>query len=249
MSAASSPPTDQQSPLLAFDAVSVHYGPIQALTDVSYHVQAGEIVCLLGGNASGKSTSMKAALGIATVTSGRIRFDGEDVTHLPTSERVRRGLGIVPENRRIFPKLTVRENLRLGAYLRRNRHEIQGDEAYVFECFPRLAERLDQKGGTLSGGEQQMLAMGRALMARPKLILMDEPSMGLSPRFVEAMFAIIQQIRATGVALFIVEQNAQTALRIADRGYVLQMGAVVLEGEAGDLLNNQAMQRAYLGHA
>ncbi len=236
-------------PLLGFESVTTHYGPIRALTNVNLTVYAGEIVCLLGGNASGKSTTMKAALGIVKVSSGRVTFAGEDITGLSPAERVERGMGIVPENRRIFPKLTVRENLHLGAYLRRDRKGIDDDLAYVFSCFPRLKERLGQLGGTLSGGEQQMLAMGRALMSRPKLILMDEPSMGLSPRYVSLIFDIIRQVNDQGVSLFIVEQNAQAALSVADRGYVLQTGEVALEGPAQDLLANDDMKRAYLGHA
>lgn len=239
--------SETTKPLLHFDAVSVHYGPIQALRDVTYRVDPGEIVCLLGGNASGKSTTMKAALGVANVTRGRVIFAGEDVTHLPTPERIRKGMGIVPENRRIFPKLTVRENLMLGAYLRNDRKSEDEDLDYILSCFPRLRERLGQKGGTLSGGEQQMLAMGRALMSRPALLLMDEPTMGLSPRFVEAVFAVIQRVNASGVSVFIVEQNANTALAIADRGYVLQTGEIVLEGPARELLANEDMKRAYLG--
>ena len=236
-------------PLLGFESVTTHYGPIRALTNVNLTVNPGEIVCLLGGNASGKSTTMKAALGIVKVSSGRVTFAGEDITGLSPAERVERGMGIVPENRRIFPKLTVRENLHLGAYLRRDRKGIDDDLAYVFSCFPRLKERLGQLGGTLSGGEQQMLAMGRALMSRPKLILMDEPSMGLSPRYVSLIFDIIRQVNDQGVSLFIVEQNAQAALSVADRGYVLQTGEVALEGPAQDLLANDDMKRAYLGHA
>ena len=237
------------APLLHFDAVTVHYGPIRALRGVTYKVYPGEIVCLLGGNASGKSTSMKAALGVAEVTEGRVFFAGEEITHLPTPARVAKGMGIVPENRRIFPKLTVRENLMLGAYLRQDRKAVQEDLEYVLSCFPRLGERLGQMGGTLSGGEQQMLAMGRALMSRPKLLLMDEPTMGLSPRFVEAIFEVIERVNASGVSLFIVEQNAHTALAIAHRGYVLQSGEVVLEGPARELVANEDMKRAYLGQA
>lgn len=234
-------------PLLEFDHVTVHYGAIEALRGVSYTVYPGEIVCLLGGNASGKSTSMKAALGVANVTGGRVLLAGEDVTRLPTPARIARGMGIVPENRRIFPKLTVRENLQLGAYLRSDAEGVAEDMEFVFSCFPRLKERLNQAGGTLSGGEQQMLAVGRALMARPKLILMDEPTMGLSPRFVDAIFEVVRQVNEAGTSFFIVEQNAHTALAIADRGYVLQTGEVVLEGPAGELLADEAMKRAYLG--
>lgn len=251
MSASQAPAagTIHKAPLLEFKSVSAHYGPIRALRDVSFTVFPGEIVCLLGGNASGKSTTMKVAMGIVQASSGRVTFAGEDITGLSTAERVRRGIGIVPENRRIFPKLTVRENLILGAFLRKDRKSVDDDLAFVFSCFPRLKERLDQKGGTLSGGEQQMLAMGRALMSRPKLILMDEPSMGLSPRYVSLIFDIIRHVNEKGVSLFIVEQNARAALSIADRGYVLQTGELVLSGCAQELLANDDMKRAYLGHA
>jgi len=237
----------RQTPLLEFDSVTANYGPIRALHAVSYVVYPGEIVCLLGGNASGKSTTMKAALGVVEVTKGSVLFAGKEITHLPTPERVRMGMGIVPENRRIFPKLSVRENLKMGAFLRKDGDGIKEDTERVLTLFPRLGERLDQPGGTLSGGEQQMLAIGRALMSRPKLILMDEPTMGLSPRFVDAIFDVILQVKKAGVSLFVVEQNANTALSIADRGYVLQTGSVVLEGAATDLLRDERMQRAYLG--
>ena len=174
-------------------------------------------------------------------------FRGERADTLTTAQRIERGMAVVPENRRIFPKMTVRENLEMGAYLRSDRHAIAEDLDYVFELFPRLAERLEQKGGTMSGGEQQMLAMGRALMSRPKLILMDEPSMGLAPLFVERIFEIIKQVNERGISVFVVEQNANVALSIADRGYVLQTGEVVLSGPARELLTNEAMKRAYLG--
>jgi branched-chain amino acid transport system ATP-binding protein len=205
------------------------------------------MVCLLGGNASGKSTTLKAILGIVRVSEGEMYFRGERADTLTTAERVMRGMAVVPENRRIFPKMTVRENLEMGAYLRNDRGGIREDMDYVFSLFPRLAERLEQKGGTFSGGEQQMLAMGRALMSRPKLILMDEPSMGLAPLFVERIFEIIKRVNKEGISVFVVEQNANVSLSIADRGYVLQTGEVVLSGAAKELLNNDAMKRAYLG--
>ena len=233
--------------LLELKKVDTHYGPIQVLNDVDMVIYPGEMVCLLGGNASGKSTTLKTILGIVRVSEGEMYFRGERADTLSTAERIQKGMAVVPENRRIFPKMTVRENLEMGAYLRDDRKAIKEDMEYVFELFPRVRERLDQKGGTMSGGEQQMLAMGRALMSRPKLILMDEPSMGLAPLFVEKIFQIIKQVNERGISVFVVEQNANVALSIADRGYVLQTGEVVLSGEAKELLNNEAMKRAYLG--
>ena len=236
-----------REPLLELRNVDTHYGPIQVLNDVDMVIYPGEMVCLLGGNASGKSTTLKTILGIVRVSRGEMHFLGERADTLSTADRIARGMAVVPENRRIFPKMTVRENLDMGAYLRDDRAEIEADIEYVFELFPRLGERLGQLGGTMSGGEQQMLAMGRALMSRPRLILMDEPSMGLAPLFVERIFEIIKQVNDRGISVFVVEQNANVALSIADRGYVLQTGEVVLSGEARDLLTNEAMKRAYLG--
>ncbi|MDQ3461286.1 MAG: ABC transporter ATP-binding protein [Deinococcota bacterium] len=237
----------EQEKLLELKNVTTHYGAIRALNDVTMVIYPGEMVCLLGGNASGKSTTLKAILGIVRVSEGEMYFRGERADTLTTAERVMRGMAVVPENRRIFPKMTVRENLEMGAYLRNDRGGIREDMDYVFSLFPRLAERLEQKGGTFSGGEQQMLAMGRALMSRPKLILMDEPSMGLAPLFVERIFEIIKRVNKEGISVFVVEQNANVSLSIADRGYVLQTGEVVLSGAARELLNNDAMKRAYLG--
>jgi branched-chain amino acid transport system ATP-binding protein len=235
------------APLLELKQVAAHYGAIKVLHEVDMVIYPGEMVCLLGGNASGKSTTLKTILGLVRISSGTLTFQGERAEQLTTAQRVERGMAVVPENRRIFPKMTVRENLEMGAFLRRDRAAVAEDLAYVFDLFPRLAERLDQKGGTMSGGEQQMLAMGRALMSRPKLILMDEPSMGLAPLFVERIFEIIKQVGSRGISVFVVEQNANVALGIADRGYVLQTGQVVLSGPAQDLLRNEAMKRAYLG--
>ena len=232
--------------MLKLDNIDVFYGPIQALHSVSLEVGQGEIVCLLGGNASGKSTTMKTVLGLLTPRRGAVYLDGEPITHLKTPQRVRRGLASVPESRRIFPRMTVRENLLIGAYTRRDA-AIEDDLAATLDLFPRLKERLRQLGGTLSGGEQQMLALGRALMSRPRLICMDEPSMGLAPQLVERSFELIQTVNATGVTVFVVEQNAAMALRIAHRGYVLQNGVVVLAGTAASLLDNPLIQRAYLG--
>jgi len=234
-------------PLLELRKVTTFYGPVRVLHEIDMVVYPGEMVCLLGGNASGKSTTLKTILGVVRVAEGEMRFRGERADTLTTAERIERGMAVVPENRRIFPKMTVRENLEMGAYLRTDRKAIAEDLDYVFELFPRLSERLEQKGGTMSGGEQQMLAMGRALMSRPKLILMDEPSMGLAPLFVERIFEIIKQVNDRGISVFVVEQNANVALSIADRGYVLQTGEVVLSGPAKELLNNEAMKRAYLG--
>ena len=229
------------------DDITTHYGPIRVLHHVDMEIYPGEMVCLLGGNASGKSTTLKTILGIVRPTEGTIELNGERVEHMETSGRIERGLAVVPENRRIFPKMTVKENLEMGAYLRKNSRELEEDFEYVFSLFPRLGERLTQLGGTMSGVEQQMLAMGRALMSRPKLILMDEPSMGLAPLFVERIFEIIKQVNERGISVFVVEQNANMALSIADRGYVLQTGEVVLAGKARELLLNEGMKKAYLG--
>ncbi|HEY65706.1 MAG TPA: ABC transporter ATP-binding protein [Caldilineae bacterium] len=234
-------------PLLKLSHVDTHYGPIPILRDVNIEVYPGEIVCLLGGNASGKSTTLKTILGLVKPTRGTIEFRGERIDGLPTGHIVARGISIVPENRRIFPEMTVLENLEMGAYLRRDRDGIEEDLERVFQLFPRLKERLSQLGGTLSGGEQQMLAMGRALMSRPSLLLMDEPSMGLAPVLVERIFELIQQINRQGTTIFMVEQNANMALSIADRGYVLQTGRVVLADTAQNLLQNEMMRKAYLG--
>jgi branched-chain amino acid transport system ATP-binding protein len=233
--------------VLALEAVDVFYGPVHALQGVSLHVEAGEIVCLLGGNASGKSTTMKTILGLIRPRAGRVLLDGTDVTNAPTAERIRRGLASVPEARRIFPTMTIEENLRMGAYLRRDGAAVRADLAQMYELFPRLAERRRQMGGTLSGGEQQMLAMARALMSRPRLICMDEPTMGLAPVFVDRVLELIGQINKRGVTIFMVEQNATLALSIANRGYVVQSGRMVLEGAAAELLNNPAIREAYLG--
>ena len=233
--------------LLELRHVTTHYGPIRVLHDVDMVIYPGEMVCLLGGNASGKSTTLKTILGLVGVSEGEMYFNGERADTLTTAERIERGMAVVPENRRIFPKMTVKENLEMGSYLRNDRKAIRTDIDYVFTLFPRLSERLSQLGGTMSGGEQQMLAMGRALMSRPKLILMDEPSMGLAPLFVEKIFEIIKQVNEEGISVFVVEQNANIALSVADRGYVLQTGEVVLSGAAQELLNNEGMKKAYLG--
>ncbi len=233
--------------VLRLEDVEVRYGPIPALRAVTMEIRRGEIVCLLGGNASGKSTTMKAVIGSVRCTRGRILYEGLDITSWNTSRRVGHGIAIVPEARRIFPRLTVMENLLMGAFTRNDRNEIDADLDRVLEMFPRLGERRGQRGGTMSGGEQQMLAMARALMSRPRFLCMDEPSMGLAPVLVEQQFETIQRLNATGITVFVVEQNATMALAIADRGYVLQSGRVVLEDTAARLLENPQMQRAYLG--
>jgi branched-chain amino acid transport system ATP-binding protein len=236
-----------RTPLLRLNGVNTFYGQIHILCDVNLEVYPGELVCLLGGNASGKSTTLKTILGIVSPASGTVEFSGEQVQHRPTSYRVERGMAVVPENRRIFGAMSVEENLLMGAFLRRDKDGVEEDLERVFNLFPRLKERLHQPGGTLSGGEQQLLAMARALLARPKLLLMDEPSMGLAPILVEHNFQIIQEINNQGTTIFMVEQNANMALAIAHRGYVLQTGRIVLADTAQNLLNNEQLRKAYLG--
>ena len=240
---------EARTPLLEFRDVRTHYGRIEILKKVNYKINEGEIVCLLGGNASGKSTTMKTILGIVKPTSGEVLWDGKVINNKRTSERIKLGVATVPENRRLFPHLTVLENLQMGAYTRNDNTEIREDLDKVFDLFPRVQERQSQRAGTLSGGEQQMVAFGRALMSRPRLIIMDEPSMGLSPALVDQSFNTIASINEQGVSVFIVEQNATAALSIADRGYVLQNGEVVIDGLAEDLLKNEELKRAYLGGA
>jgi branched-chain amino acid transport system ATP-binding protein len=232
--------------LLELDNVTTYYGKMRILEGISLQVQAGELVCLLGGNASGKSTTLKTILGIVRPRTGRVLLDTEDVTTKAVSERIARGLAIVPENRRLFGQMSVRENLELGAVLQ-DGSTFDSDLERVHTLFPRLQERRDQLAGTLSGGEQQMVAMGRALMSRPRLLLMDEPSMGLSPALVQQNFRIIKEVHESGVAILVVEQNATMALSIADRGYVLSTGEIVLSGAAAELLQSEDLKRAYLG--
>jgi branched-chain amino acid transport system ATP-binding protein len=237
-------------PILRVRDVHTYYGPLHVLKGVNYELNQGEIVCLLGGNASGKSTSMKTVLGIVKPTQGEVVFAGERIDRLDTSQIIERGIAVVPEARRIFPRMTVLENLELGAFVRRrDKQGMRSDRDRVFGLFPRLAERKMQLAGTLSGGEQQMLAMGRALMSRPRLLCMDEPSMGLAPQLVEQVFDVIQEINKQGTTIFVVEQNANMALSIADRGFVLQTGQVVLSGRASDLLGTELIRKAYLGEA
>jgi branched-chain amino acid transport system ATP-binding protein len=235
------------APVLELRNVSTHYGLIAVLREVSIELRPGEIVCLLGGNASGKSTTLKTILGMVTPSQGEVVYRGESIGGLSTTEIVGRGVTMVPENRRLFTRMTVRENLELGSYLRTDKAKVKEDLDRVMELFPRIRERLTQKAGTLSGGEQQMVAMSRALMADPKVLLMDEPSMGLAPVLVDQVFEIIQDINKLGTTIFVVEQNANMALSIADRGYVLQTGQIVLADTAAALLKNPQMREAYLG--
>lgn len=236
-----------ERPLLKLAGVDTFYGPMPILQDIHLEVYPGEIVCLLGGNASGKSTTLKTILGLVRPARGTIEFRGERIDGLPTGQIVARGIAIVPENRRIFPQMSVLENLEMGAYLRRDRRACEEDLERVLGLFPRLRERLRQAGGTLSGGEQQMLAVGRALMSRPSLLLMDEPSMGLAPVLVERSFELIQQVNRQGTTILMVEQNARMALSIARRGYVLQTGRIALADTAENLLASETMRHAYLG--
>ena len=231
--------------LLRLTNIDTYYGEIHILEDLNLNVREGELVSLLGGNASGKSTTLKTILGIVRPRTGRVLLNGADVTSMPTAHRIKRGLAIVPENRRLFGPMSVLENLEMGAYLLGGPKKEDFDR--VYSLFPLLHERRSQLAGTLSGGEQQMVAMGRALMARPKLLLMDEPSMGLAPILVERSFEIIQQVHQSGVAMLVVEQNANMALSIADRGYVLSTGRCVLSGPANELLQHEDLRKAYLG--
>jgi branched-chain amino acid transport system ATP-binding protein len=236
------------TPLLRITGLHTHYGPSHILKDVDMEILEGEIVCLLGSNGAGKTTALKTILGLIQPTRGTIEFAGESMQDRPTPYRIEKGMAVVPENRRIFGPMSVRENLLMGAYRRRDAAGVKEDMERVLALFPRLKERLNQPGGTMSGGEQQMLAMARGLMARPRLLLMDEPSMGLAPVLVEQNFEIIQQVNRLGTTIFVVEQNASMALSVAHRGYVLQTGRVVLADKAENLLNDALMRKAYLGH-
>ena len=233
--------------LLEFRHIDTHYGDLHVLKDVNYEIKEGEIIALLGGNACGKSTTMKTIMGVVRPTRGQVIYDGQPIERLPTADRVRRGIAPVLEARRLFPRMTVFENLEMGAYLRKRGPEFDQDLERVYTLFPRVKERRNQIAGTLSGGEQQMVAMGRALMARPRLLCMDEPSMGLSPIYVEQTFDIVQEINRQGTTIFMVEQNANMALSIAHRAYVLQTGQVVLSGTASELRQNPLIREAYLG--
>jgi branched-chain amino acid transport system ATP-binding protein len=239
--------TNGKKDILRLNGIDTYYGEIHILENLDLHVEEGELVSLLGGNASGKSTTLKTILGLVQARNGTVEFRGENITGRTTSYRIRQGLAIVPENRRLFGPMTVLENLEMGAYLNRDGKGRKEDFDRVHTLFPLLHERRNQLAGTLSGGEQQRVAMGRALMAHPKLLLMDEPSMGLAPILVERSFEIIQQVHESGVAMLIVEQNANMALSIADRGYVLSTGRCVLSGPAKELLAHEDLRKAYLG--
>jgi branched-chain amino acid transport system ATP-binding protein len=231
--------------LLELDDVHVYYGKIEAIKGISFEVDEGEIVTLIGANGAGKSTTLKTISGLRTVSQGEIRFDGQDITRMPGHKRVLAGIGQAPEGRGIFPGMTVEENLHMGAYARGG--DFSKDLAKVYDLFPRLAERKRQAGGTLSGGEQQMLAIGRALMSEPKVLLLDEPSMGLAPMLVNQIFSIIEEINRRGITILLVEQNANQALKIAHRAYVLETGRIVKSAPAADLLNDPEVKAAYLG--
>jgi branched-chain amino acid transport system ATP-binding protein len=227
--------------------VNAAYGKIQVLYDINITINKGELICLLGGNASGKSTTLKTILGIVKPMSGKVMLKSQDITKRPTNHIIRAGVSIVPENRRIFPKMTVLENLEIGAMHRTDKSGVKDDIESMFELFPRLRQRINRPGMVLSGGEQQMLAMARALVSKPDVLLMDEPSMGLSPALVDQQFEIIEDINRKGTTILMVEQNANMALSIADRGYVLQTGEILLADSAHNLLNHPGMQKAYLG--
>ena len=233
--------------MLEIKDLEVYYGMIQAIKGISFEVNEGEVIALIGANGAGKTTILHTISGLIAPKKGSITFEGQEITKIPAHKIVENGLAQVPEGRRVFPSLSVLQNLKLGAYTRKDKKEIDDTLKMIYERFPRLEERKNQPAGTLSGGEQQMLAMGRALMSKPRIILMDEPSMGLSPIFVSEIFDIIKQVSASGTTVLLVEQNAKKALSIADRGYVLETGKIVKEGKASDLLNDEAVKKAYLG--
>jgi len=235
--------------LLEVEGLVARYGRITALGGISLTIEAGEIVTLLGANGAGKTTTLRTISGLMTAAAGSVRFDGVDITKLPAERIVRAGIGHAPEGRRVFPRMTVRENLFLGAYTRSAKREIADDTERILTTFPRLRERLDQRAATLSGGEQQMLAIGRALMSRPRLLLLDEPSLGLAPLLIQTIFEVIADIRSRGTAVLLVEQNARAALAVASRGYVLELGRIALEGTSAELLADDAVAAAYLGGA
>ena len=225
----------------------VYFGVIQAIKDISFDVNQGEVVALIGANGAGKTTTLHTDTGLMSAESGTISLDGKDITKTPAHKIVSMGMAHVPEGRRVFASLSVYDNLKMGAYTRKDKKEIQSSLEMVFSAFPRLEERRNQIAGTLSGGEQQMLAMGRALMSKPRILLMDEPSMGLSPLYVNEIFTIIEKIQSEGTTVLLVEQNAKKALSIADRAYVLETGRIIMEGKASDLLEDERVRKAYLG--
>jgi len=233
--------------MLELKSINTFYGKIQALRDVSLKVEDGEIVTLIGANGAGKSTTLMSICGVIHPRSGEILFDGHPIQQMEAPDIVKKGISQVPEGRLIFPELTVQENLDLGAFLRTDKKGIADDMEYVFQLFPILRERVGQTGGTLSGGEQQMLALGRALMARPRLLLLDEPSLGLAPIIIQQIFKIIQKVNEDGTTVFLVEQNANQALHIANRGYVMENGVIVMEGKSDELLSSEKVRKAYLG--
>lgn len=235
--------------MLEIRDLEVYYGMIQAIKGISFDVKEGEVIALIGANGAGKTTTLHTITGLLPAKTGTITFEGQDITKVPGYKIVSKGMAHVPEGRRVFAQLSVLQNLRMGAYTRKDKNEIEETLQSVYKRFPRLEERQNQMAGTLSGGEQQMLAMGRALMSHPKIILMDEPSMGLSPIFVNEIFDIIKEVSASGTTVLLVEQNAKKALSIADRAYVLETGRIVLEGKASDLLNDDSIKKAYLGEA
>ena len=235
--------------MLEIRNLEVYYGMIQAIKGISFDVKEGEVIALIGANGAGKTTTLHTITGLLPAKTGTITFEGQDITKVPGYKIVSKGMAHVPEGRRVFAQLSVLQNLRMGAYTRKDKNEIEETLQSVYKRFPRLEERQNQMAGTLSGGEQQMLAMGRALMSHPKIILMDEPSMDLSPIFVNEIFDIIKEVSASGTTVLLVEQNAKKALSIADRAYVLETGRIVLEGKAGDLLNDDSIKKAYLGEA
>jgi branched-chain amino acid transport system ATP-binding protein len=233
--------------MLQIDGIEAFYGRVRALAQVSLRVGVGEVVALIGSNGAGKTTTLRTISGLVHAARGRISFAGQDVTSVPAAKRVELGIGHVPEGRRLFPRMSVQDNLTLGAYTRNDPVEIEKDRQRVFELFPRLKERQTQVAGTLSGGEQQMLAIGRAMMTRPKVLMMDEPSLGLAPILVETIFRIIEEINQQGIPILLVEQNAHQALRVADRAYVLETGSIVKEGTGRELLESEDVAKAYLG--
>jgi branched-chain amino acid transport system ATP-binding protein len=241
--------SDAAAPLLELKKLQVAYGGIQAVKGIDLHVDVGELVCLIGANGAGKTTTLKGICGVQPIKSGTIQYAGENITGKPAFELVRKGLAMVPEGRGVFGALTIEENLAMGAYARTDADGVRADVERVFELFPRLKERRRQTAGTMSGGEQQMLAMGRALMSKPKLLLLDEPSMGLAPLMVQKVFETVLAVSGEGVTILLIEQNAKLALEVSHRGYVMESGEITLSGEAKSLLHDPAVRAAYLGEA